>query len=241
MKSFDKWMLLAVGFLVCLFTSPFVLPIGYTYDEVCPKCNGEGTVVCWECHGSGKCWVCGGDGIIDYMPPGSQWCAACQGTGICPECGGKGWHTCEECGGDGILNHWMYSSIGVTVVSSIITVPCFLGLFFLNMMSCAFYADINQWVYDVRDMNFWFNPMFMTWLFAKDRERWAKWSIPLSLIFGIFLGILLFAFLSMKQITEESLVTSSLSSSVVIVLFSFVFYNLYTKWLEVPKKTANSE
>lgn len=60
--------LLSLLFIGSLVISVFILPIGYTYDEVCPKCKGDGNVTCEKCHGSGKCPVCDGTGEIWYMP-----------------------------------------------------------------------------------------------------------------------------------------------------------------------------
>jgi len=101
--------LTALLFIISLFVSAFALPLGYTYTETCIACGGTGTVICETCYGSGKYWICGGDGIIDYMPPGSQWCAACHGTGIC-----------YTCGGSGVLVHWMYTFAGSSIVLSIL-------------------------------------------------------------------------------------------------------------------------
>lgn len=231
MKLSTNFPLVTSLIFVSLLISLFVLPKGYTYDETCPRCHGEGTVTCETCHGSGKCWVCGGDGVIDYMPPGSQWCAACQGTGKCYTCGGKGWHSCEECGGSGLLVHWMYNLIGATVVPSFISVLLFLGLFIFGGWISAFYLSFNEWIYGIEDMGFWFNPSFMTWLFAKHRKRWAKWTTGTSSILSIYLGALLFGLLSFKQIIPETFLLGTLLSIPVVILFSIFFYKSYTSKL----------
>lgn len=218
--------------VLSLLFSVFVLPIGYTFNETCPGCQGRGTVACETCKGSGKCWVCGGDGIIDYMPPGDQWCAACQGTGRCYVCVGEGWHACKECGGNGLLVHWMYTLTGSAIVLSIVNVLLFMGLFVLAYVGSAFYLSFNEWVYEVEDMGFWFNRSFMTWLFAKHRRRWAKWQIGINSILGIYLGALLFGVVSLKQITGESFAEGTLLSIVFLGLFSLLFYKSYTSRLE---------
>jgi len=214
--------LLFVGLLISLF----ILPMGYTYDEICPRCHGDGTVTCENCHGSGMCWVCDGTGKIWYM--NNSWCAACQGTGKCYTCGGKGWHSCEECEGTGLLVHWMYNLTGATLASSFINVLLFLGLFTLCYVAIAFYLSFNEWVYEVEDMGFWFNPSFMTWLFAKHRKRWAKWTTGTSSILSIYLGASFFRLLSFKQITLQTFFVGTLLSIPVVILFSIFFYKSYT-------------
>jgi hypothetical protein len=120
-----------------------VLPPGYTYYETCPRCRGEGTVTCETCHGSGKCWVCGGDGVRDSLPPGMQWCPACQGTGECYSCGGKGWHVCEKCGGSGFLTYWMYNLVGATVVPFAYQRPLAFGIIHLQWSDACFLSEFQ--------------------------------------------------------------------------------------------------
>jgi len=199
------------------------LPTGYTYDETCPRCKGEGTVVCRDCSGDGICWWCGGDGEIFE----DWWCADCHGSGICSTCGGKGWHDCEECEGAGLLVYWMYNLIGATVIPSFISVLLFLGLFIFSGWGSAFYLSFNEWVYQVEDMGFWFNPSFMTWLFAKHRKRWAKWTIGIDSILSIYLATLFFGLLSLRQIVLETFVVGTLLSIPVVILFSIFFYKSY--------------
>ncbi len=213
-----------------LLLSLFVLPTRNAYDEICPRCHSEGTVACETCHGSGTCWVCGGTGRIWYMP-NDGWCGACQGTGSCHTCEGEGWFTCGKCGGTGLHVRWIYNLIGATVVPSFISVLLFLGLFIFNGWVSAFYLSFNEWVHEVKNMDFWFNPSFMTWLFAKHRERWAKWTTGIGSILSIYLGALFFGLLSLKQITLETFVAGTLLSILVVSLFSWFFYKSYTSKL----------
>jgi len=204
-----------------------ILPIGYTYDEICSRCQGDGSVTCETCHGSGICWVCDGTGRIWYMP-NDGWCAACQGSGECSTCEGKGWYKCVECEGTGLLVHWMYNLIGATVVPSFISVLLFLGLFIFSGWISAFYLSFNEWIYQVEDMGFWFNPSFMTWLFAKHRERWAKWTTGSSSVLSVYLGALFFVILSLNQVMLETFVAGVLLSIPIVTLFSWFFYKSYT-------------
>jgi hypothetical protein len=232
LKSSSLLPLVAFLIILSLFALALALPIGYTYTETCPRCGGNGTVTCETCHGSGKCWICGGDGKIDYMPLGSQWCAACKGTGICYTCGGSGHHACAGCGGSGLLVHWMYTSAGSTTVLSIVSVFLFLVGFSLSHIASAIHLSFNEWIYNVDDMGFWFNPSFMTWLFANHRERWARWQTCLNLIFAIYFGVLLFWLFSYENLTQDSFFTGISAAIPITFLFSLVFYKTYTSRLE---------
>jgi len=58
----------------------------------CTVCDGCGTVVCKDCHGTGiasLCDWCKGEGV-KHNGGASLDCWLCHGTGICPECGGSG-------------------------------------------------------------------------------------------------------------------------------------------------------
>lgn len=227
MRPFSLFPLILFLFILGILVSMVILPIVYTYDETCPICQGKGVVTCETCHGDGKCWICDGTGKIWYMPESDNLCAACQGTGICYTCGGLGSHSCGECGGAGLLIHWMFTPTGFTTVLSITGIFVFLGFFVLNGFFTAFHLSFNQWIYEVEDMGFWFNPSFMTWLFAKYRRRWAKWQTGLSLLFAIYFGDFLFWIFSLKNITQETFVIGTLFSVGIVGLFSFIFYKSY--------------
>lgn len=129
----------------------------------------------------------------------------------------------------------MYTTIGAGVVHSIFNVFLFLGLFALSYMASAFYLSFNAWVYDVEDMGFWFNPSFMTWLFAKDRRRWAKWQTVLNLLFAVYFGTVFFWMASLNKITSEILADGTVFSIAVAILFSLIFYKTYVSRLEAPR------
>lgn len=58
--------------------------------NVCPSCNGTGTVSCYNTTTGAA--TCGGTGIIQSGPKKGSPCTACGGTGvvICPKCNGTG-------------------------------------------------------------------------------------------------------------------------------------------------------
>jgi hypothetical protein len=104
-------------------------------------------------------------------------------------------------------------------------------------MVSAFYLSFNKWIYDVEEMGFWFNPSFMTWLFAKHPKRWVKWQTGLNLIIAIYLGFLIFWILAREQIAQETLVTGTLLSITIVASFSLIFYKAYTLKLEESPMT----
>jgi len=232
LRPSNSFPLVAFLFIVGLLISMFILPSSYSYKETCPTCQGRQIVTCETCHSNGKCWICDGTGRIWYMPETDNWCAACRGTGRCYKCGGSGSCACGECVGTGILIYWMYTLTGSTIILSIISIFLFLGLFGLSYISSAFYLSFNEWVYKVEDMNFWFNPTFITWLFAKHPKRWAKWQTALNLIGSVFLGASLFGLASLKKITQETFLWGTLFSIAIVSSFSFFFYKSYISRLE---------
>jgi hypothetical protein len=126
----------------------------------------------------------------------------------------------------------MYTSAGSTTVLSILSVFLFLAGFGLSGIASAIHLSFNEWIYDVNDMGFWFNPSFMTWLFAKHRKRWARWQTCFNLIFALYLGVLLFWLFSYKNLTQDSFFSGISLAIPITFLFSLVFYKTYTSRLE---------
>lgn len=239
MKYQSIYLTMVLLLVVILVASAFALPLGYSYDETCPECQGAGKVTCRSCGGSGICYWCSGTGDIWYMPEYSNWCAACQGTGICSTCDGKGWFTCSDCLGTGIVTRWIYNLVGSTVAFSIINVLLFLGLFAFSYAASAFYLGFNEWVNDVDDMGFLFNPSFMTWLFAKHRDRWAKWQTGLNVLFAVYFGAFLFLSISSQKISQDAFVNGGIIGFAILVLFSLLFYKAYVTRIQ-PRDEIDS-
>jgi len=125
----------------------------------------------------------------------------------------------------------MYTLVGSTVVLSTAGILLFLGLFLLSGFFAHFHLSFNEWVRKVDDMGFWFNPSFMTWLFARDRRRWAKWQTGINSVLAVYLGTILFWAVSLKQIPWESLVIGILFSAPLVGQFSLLFYKSYASGL----------
>jgi len=233
-------MTITLLFCVVLIGSFFVLPSTYSYQVTCSSCDGNGTVICGDCHGSGLCWVCGGTGRISYMPPGDQWCGACQGTGVCSACGGDGYVICGECHGEGYLAYWQFTLTGSSIAISGLNILGFLAGFSLGYVLSSFYLSFNEWVYDVEDMNFWFNPSFNIWAFAKDHKRWAKYQVVGNAVITPFLGILLFLAIFTRHYVSDFLLPGFLFSLIITGVFAYIFYKAYATRLEEQKLEPKS-
>jgi len=126
----------------------------------------------------------------------------------------------------------MYNAAGFTVILSVINIFLFLGLLGLDYIGSTFHLSFNEWVYDVEDMGFWFNPSFMTWLFAKDPRRWLKWQSGFGFVFAVYLGVLLFGLISLNHVTSESFFLGVSVGVLVTLLFSIVFYKAFATRFE---------
>ena len=128
---------------------------------------------------------------------------------------------------------WMYACY-----FSWIFVFSFLGLFSVSYVVLEVSLLFNDWVYDVEGMDFLGNSMFMTWLYATDRRRWIRWAVPMITSAGILFGVAFSIIVFWGHITQESFLVGNIFSTLLLFLFSFIFYNLYTKWLEIPKSSV---
>jgi hypothetical protein len=113
-------------------------------------------------------------------------------------------------------------------VLSVFDVFLFIGLFALGYIFDEFYLSYNEWVYQVKDMGFWFNRSFSVWLFATDRKRWAKWSSGGAAFGAVYLGTLMFWLLSVNNITGDVLAGGVLVGVFATSLFAWLFYKYYT-------------
>ena len=215
-----------IGTVICAF----VLPITYSWTVSCPTCHGSQMVTCRTCGGSGICFVCGGDGESVL-----GWCGACQGTGKCPTCDGSKLQECTTCRGAGVLQYWKFTSVGATFTISALSVLLFMGSFAFSYAVADFYLGFNEWIYEVDNMNLWFNPSFLVWLFAKDRKRWVKWSIGDSLFGSLFIVILLFASTTTQVAAPDTIIYGSVASIAIASLFAFIFHKAY---ISEPERTS---
>lgn len=221
--------LFAIG-LIVLFSVGFYID-GFSYGKTCPICNGTGKVICDSCHGTGTCSWCGGTGKNIIFNP-DEVCPLCDGTGDCPMCDGTGFRNCSACVGSGIFK--MYSVTSATLIFFIALLISFFALFGLEYFVYSVWLSHNPWVRDVKEMHFWFNPMFLTWLFYQNRKRWMKWISAFCLI-GAFVIVLDFAlilvtpFHTASQITPQTFLIGIVLATSLMALFSLTWYRGYNK------------
>jgi len=120
---------------------------------------------CPKCNGTGQVWERRYDFII--------------GTYV------TGYWPCVTCGGSGTV--YFPSTASYTLGFFFGFVLSFVLIFALDYGVTTFRLDWNSWVKDVKEMSFWFNPMYFVWLFHANRKKWAKWTTALSLIAAILI------------------------------------------------------
>jgi hypothetical protein len=122
-------------------------------------------VECPKCDGTGQIWDTWYDFKIETWVTGYRTCPTCRGSG----------------------KIYVYTSATFSIAFFLSSVVGFLALFGLDYGVTAFRLDMNPWVKDVKEMHFWFNPMYFVWLFQADRKKWVKWTTALSLISTLIL------------------------------------------------------
>ena len=216
--------------LIALFSVGFYVD-GFSYGKTCPKCNGAGELICDSCHGTGTCSWCGGSGKDIIFNPNAT-CPLCDGTGDCPMCDGTGLRDCSACVGSGAFQ--MYSTTSTTLIFFLALLITFFALFGLEYFVHSLWLDRNPWVRDVKEMHFWFNPMFFTWLFYQDRKRWAKWITAFSLVGAVilvtdFAAILTLPSYTTSRITPNTFFIGIILATSIMILFSLIWNKNYGK------------
>jgi hypothetical protein len=89
-------------------------------------------------------------------------------------------------------------------------------------------------------MKFWYNPSFLTWLFAKHRKRWAKWTTATGSIFSVPFGVLLFAVWSSGQIAGNLSDRRIAQHSVCGLVFCILPQSLLCR-ARIKKRLSNNE
>lgn len=121
----------------------------------------------------------------------------------------------------------MYTVAGAAIVTSLISIVLFLAFFGLSYFSFSLQSSFNEWLYEVEDMTFWFNRSFMTWLFIKHPERWAKWQTGVTLLIADWFDIPVFWFVSSRLVFFETAVLGVAASIPITVIFSYTFYKSF--------------
>jgi len=146
--------LLKLSFKILLVLLLFCFAIGFYFFGFTYD------VACPKCNGTGQVWEKRYDFDIETWVTGYWPCSTCLGTG----------------------KVYLYSSASYALAFFFGFIFCFLSLFALDYGITALRLDKNPWVKDVKEMRYWFNPMYFVWLFHVNRKKWVKWTTALSLI-----------------------------------------------------------
>jgi hypothetical protein len=85
-----------------------------------------------------------------------------------------------------IAVYWMYGS------SAFIFLPLSLLFFFIffgvRSIGDSMQANAIPGIEELQEPNFFFSGIYMAWLYANDRERWAEYTALFSYLIGCFFG-----------------------------------------------------
>jgi Na+-driven multidrug efflux pump len=130
----------------------------------------------------------------------------------------------------GVVDATGYTPAGVSLISCTIFPIIFFSLIFISEVDAELRLQANPWVEDVKDMDFWLNPMFFIWLYCHDRKRWTKWTTLFGLLFAPLMGfiiVLLIILPTLNRMTVEGLVTGFFVGTAFTTLLGIVHYERY--------------
>jgi len=127
-----------------------------------------------------------------------------------------------------------YSLQGVVAILSLPCLVCFFGLFLLDYIYCEFYTVMNPYVQEVEEMEWPFNPMYFTWLFNKDRRKWALYSTIIVTPLAIALGIVLSSFFIQERLSAGNLWWGFVTVALFMTFAAFCLYKGLFKPLMEP-------
>jgi hypothetical protein len=85
-----------------------------------------------------------------------------------------------------IAAHWMYGSSAFIFLSPILLV--FFFFFGASFIGNSMQAKSILGIEELQEPNFFFSRIYMAWLYANDRERWAEYTALFSYVIGGFFG-----------------------------------------------------
>jgi hypothetical protein len=83
---------------------------------------------------------------------------------------------------------------------------------------------MNPYVNHVETMDWFFNPMYLTWLFVKNRRKWSSYATIISTPYAIMLGIAFYALNVSKIIEHVDLRLGSIADIGFIAIAAFCWY-----------------
>ena len=88
-----------------------------------------------------------------------------------------------------IILYWFYG--GYVFISTPILLLTFLMAFKLTAFWDSIQAEAIPGIEKLDEPDFFFSRMFMAWLYANDKQRWAKYAATFSYIVGFLFSVLI--------------------------------------------------
>ena len=129
------------------------------------------------------------------------------------------------------------------VVVSILSFLGFLISFALGYVIAGFQAGNNDWVQDVKYMDWLFNPMYSAWLFANHRRKFLKNCTISSALGGFVFGVL-FSFLVSDwwtTVAASDLASGYFGSLGLMAIVGLFCYEVICKPLTQPEVVESSK
>ena len=138
----------------------------------------------------------------------------------------------------GFSGNGMFSPFGSALVLFFAFMLLFLGLFGLDYFVRYWRLEWNPWLVDVKEMGFWYNPMYWTWLFYHDHKKWAKWDTVIISACAVFLvtlfGAIFVSVPALLPVTPEAFWAGWIIATMLMILFAFTWYLNYTSVDRTP-------
>lgn len=141
-----------------------------------------------------------------------------------------GYRTCTNCRGSGIV--YLYSSVSYALAFFFGLSSSFSLIFAVDYGATALRLDWNPWVKDVKEVRYWFNPMYFVWLFHVNRKKWVEWTTALSLIATLIVVPMIALPLTSYQLIStpmlgQNIFAGWLIGTVLTIPFAIAWYQNY--------------
>lgn len=122
------------------------------------------------------------------------------------------------------------SPFGFTLVFFFALLLPFLVIFGLDLFFTSLRLEWNEWIVDVKEMDWLFNDMYWIWLIYHNHKKWAKWKIIIdAAITDLFVTIfaIVLEYSPKLPIGPESFWTGWIIANIIMTLFATAFYLKY--------------
>ena len=126
------------------------------------------------------------------------------------------------------VSPWSWIYIATVLFLSLLL---FVALFALGVAATAFRATVNDYVNDVDQMNWLFNPMYYAWLYQKDRRSFYRIETITCAVLSIILAMILYPLAVAAQnqtVALSSILTGGAGTLVPMAIFAVFFYRAVT-------------